>query len=84
MPMKIVITGTSGRIGRAIHFNLCQDHEVAGVDRSVSSVTGHLGEIDDYGLLCKAFRSAAVVFYCKLLITKQMSASGSARRVKIF
>ena len=34
--------------------------------------------------ICKALRDAAEVFYCKSLITQQMGASGSARRVKIF
>jgi len=35
--MKIAVTGTAGRIGRAIHFALCQEHEVVGIDRAVSS-----------------------------------------------
>ena len=34
--------------------------------------------------ICKALRGAAVVFYCKSLITQQMGASGNARRVKNF
>jgi hypothetical protein len=34
--------------------------------------------------ICTAFRGAVVVFYYKPLITKQMNASGSAQRVKIF
>ena len=56
--MKVAVTGTSGRIGRAIHFALCREHEVVGIDRSVSSVTTQLGEIDDYKLLTKAFKGA--------------------------
>jgi nucleoside-diphosphate-sugar epimerase len=59
--MKIAVTGTSGRIGRAIHFALCQEHDVVGIDRSVSSVTTHLGEIDNYQLLTKAFKGADAV-----------------------
>ena len=35
-------------------------------------------------LICKALRGAAVVFYCKPMITQQMGSSSSARRVKIF
>lgn len=65
--MKIAITGTSGRIGRAIHFSLCQDNEVSGIDRSVSSVTTHLGDIDDYGLLSRAFRGADAVVHTAAL-----------------
>ena len=34
--------------------------------------------------ICTALRGTAVVFYRKPLITQQMGASGSARRVKIF
>ena len=65
--MKIAITGSSGRIGRAIHFNLCQDHEVVGIDRSVSSVTTHLGDIGDYRLLCEAFTGANAVIHVAAL-----------------
>lgn len=65
--MKIAITGTSGRIGRAIHFALCQEHEVVGIDRAVSPVTTHLGEIDNYELLIKAFKGAKAVVHTAAL-----------------
>ena len=65
--MKIAITGTSGRIGRAIHFALCRDHDVVGIDRTVSSVTSHLGDISDSGFLVKAFRGAEVVVHTAAL-----------------
>jgi UDP-glucose 4-epimerase len=65
--MKIAVTGTSGRIGRAIHFALCREHEVVGIDRSVSSVTTHLGEIDNYKLLTKAFKGAEAVVHTAAL-----------------
>ena len=65
--MKIAVTGTSGRIGRAIHFTLCKEHEVVGVDRAVSSATTHLGEIDDYELLIKAFKGTEVVVHTAAL-----------------
>jgi len=65
--MKIAVTGTSGHIGRAIHFALCREHEVVGIDRSVSSVTTHLGEIDDYKLLTNAFKGAEAVVHTAAL-----------------
>ena len=65
--MKIAITGTSGRIGRAIHFSLCQNNEITGIDRSVSSITTHLGEIDDDALLSKAFRGVDAVIHTAAL-----------------
>lgn len=65
--MKIAVTGTSGRIGRAIHFALCREHEVVGIDRAVSSVTTHLGEVDDYNLLARAFKGAKAVVHTAAL-----------------
>ena len=65
--MKIAVTGTAGRIGRAIHFALCSDHEVVGIDRSVSSVTTHLGDINDYDLLVRAFDGAQAVVHTAAL-----------------
>lgn len=65
--MKIAVTGTSGRIGRAIHFALCQEHDVVGFDRSVSPVTTHLGEIDNYKLLTKAFKGVDAVVHVAAL-----------------
>lgn len=65
--MKIALTGTSGRIGRAIHFSLSQEHETAGVDRSVASVTTHLCDISDYNSLLKAFKGAGAVVHTAAL-----------------
>lgn len=65
--MKIVVTGSSGRIGRAIHFNLCQDHEVIGVDRSPSSAASLVGDICDYDLLAGSFEGADAVIHVAAL-----------------
>jgi nucleoside-diphosphate-sugar epimerase len=65
--MKIAITGTSGRVGRAIHFSLCQTNRLAGVDRSVSSVTTHLGDIGDFSLLSSAFCGVDAVVHTAAL-----------------
>jgi len=65
--MKIAVTGTSGRVGRAIHFSLCQEHEVVGLDRSVSSVTSCLGEVDNYKLLTRVFKGADAVVHVAAL-----------------
>jgi UDP-glucose 4-epimerase len=65
--MKIAVTGTSGRIGRAIHFTLCKEHEVVGIDRAVSSATTCLGDINDYKLLTKAFSGAQAVVHTAAL-----------------
>jgi nucleoside-diphosphate-sugar epimerase len=65
--MKIAITGTSGRIGRAIHFSLCQSNRITGIDRSAASVTTHLGDIDNYALLIKAFKGVDAVVHTAAL-----------------
>jgi len=65
--MKIAVTGTSGRVGRAIHFALCRQHDVVGFDRSVSSVTTHLGEINNYKRLTEAFKGADAVVHVAAL-----------------
>ncbi|MBT8063982.1 MAG: NAD(P)-dependent oxidoreductase [Gammaproteobacteria bacterium] len=65
--MRIAITGSSGRIGRAIHFALCRDHEVVGIDRAVASVTTRLGDIGDYPFLRKAFEGCGAVVHTAAL-----------------
>jgi len=65
--MKIAVTGTTGRIGRAIHFSLCVEHEVVGIDRAVSSATSHLGDIDDHKFLSRAFRGVDAVVHTAAL-----------------
>jgi len=65
--MKVAITGISGRVGRSIHFSLCRNNKIAGVDRSVSSITTHVGDIDDYALLCKVFRGVDAVVHTAAL-----------------
>lgn len=65
--MKIVVTGTAGRIGRAIHFNLCTDHEIVGIDRAPSSATTHIGDINDHDFLVRAFEGADSVIHTAAL-----------------
>jgi nucleoside-diphosphate-sugar epimerase len=65
--MKIAITGISGRIGRAIHFSLCRNNKITGIDRSASSITTHVGDIDDHGLLSNAFEGADAVVHAAAL-----------------
>lgn len=65
--MKIAITGTAGRIGRAIHFNLCQDHEVVGIDQAPSSVTTRIGDINDYEFLVTALTGVDAVIHTAAL-----------------
>ena len=54
---KVLITGSSGRIGRALHWKLCQKHNAEGIDLSPSSATSIIGDICDYEMLLKSFES---------------------------
>lgn len=65
--MRIALTGSSGRIGRAIHFTLCQEHDVIGIDRSVSSVTTDLGDINDFRFLIETFTGADAIVHTAAL-----------------
>lgn len=64
---KIVITGSSGRIGRALHWKLCQDYCVNGIDTSPSSATSKIVDIRDYNQLLRSFEGVDTVFHSAAL-----------------
>lgn len=49
--MKIILTGSSGRIGRAIFGSLANEHEVIGVDTRLFSTTHIIGDCTDEALI---------------------------------
>ncbi len=65
--MKILITGTAGRVGRAIYINLMKKHEVVGIDRTPCSTTDYVGDIRDTTLLAKALEGVEVVIHTAAL-----------------
>ena len=65
--MKIVVTGTSGRIGRAIHFHLSKSHDVIGIDRSPASATTIISDINNLNTLEKALDGADAVIHTAAL-----------------
>jgi UDP-glucose 4-epimerase len=64
---KIVITGSSGRIGRALHWKLCQNSAVNGIDISPSSSTSNIVDIRDYDQLLRSFEGVDTVFHSAAL-----------------
>jgi UDP-glucose 4-epimerase len=64
---RIVITGSSGRIGRALHWRFCQDHSVTGIDLSPSSATSRIADIRDYDQLLRSFEGADIIFHTAAL-----------------
>lgn len=65
--MRIVLTGSSGRIGRTIFSSLCGQHEVIGIDRSPFSTTHVVGDFADEVLLRPLLRNADAVIHTAAL-----------------
>ena len=64
---RFAITGSSGRIGRAIHRALLGDHDVVGLDRSPCSTTSMIGDLCDEDLLKRAFEGCEAVYHTAAL-----------------
>lgn len=65
--MKVVVTGSAGRIGRAIHIRLSPAHEVTGIDTTPSSTSEVVGDFTDPALLARALADADVVVHTAAL-----------------
>lgn len=65
--MRILVTGSSGRVGRAIYVRLSRDHEVIGLDRSPSSTSDFVGDISDPAVLEKALHRVDAVIHSAAL-----------------
>ncbi|NTJ64394.1 NAD(P)-dependent oxidoreductase [Agrobacterium rhizogenes] len=65
--MRIVLTGSSGRLGRAIFNALAPGHTVIGIDRSPFSTTHLVGDFTDATLLRQALTDADAVIHCAAL-----------------
>lgn len=65
--MKIVVTGSSGRIGRAIFAALMPDHDVVGIDRIPFATTRLIGDFATPSLLKKAMQGADIVIHTAAL-----------------
>lgn len=61
--MKIILTGSSGRIGRAIFGALWTAHEVIGIDRNAFSTTQVIGDCADAEILNPVLYGADVVIH---------------------
>ncbi|WP_448116915.1 NAD-dependent epimerase/dehydratase family protein [Mesorhizobium amorphae] len=62
-----MLTGSSGRVGRAIFSALSAHHEVVGIDRVPFSSTHIVGDFADEELLLSALRGADAVFHAAAL-----------------
>lgn len=61
--MRILLTGASGRVGRAIYGALAGSHEVIGVDARVFSTTQIVGDCGDSGVMKPALEGVDAVIH---------------------
>ncbi|MEM1195934.1 MAG: NAD(P)-dependent oxidoreductase [Pseudomonadota bacterium] len=61
--MKIILTGSSGRLGRAIYGALVGESEVVGLDRHPFATTRVLGDVADEGILNPLLYGADAVIH---------------------
>lgn len=66
-PLKVLVTGASGRIGRAIFARLARTHRVSGLDRVPSSTAEFVGDIGARDLLERALDGMHAVVHTAAL-----------------
>ncbi|UYB54059.1 NAD(P)-dependent oxidoreductase [Xanthomonas sp. AM6] len=77
--MNIVVTGSSGRIGRAIHIRLSRQYRVAGFDSAPSSTSAWVGDLADAALLARAMQGADAVVHTAALHAPHVPHVAAAR-----
>jgi UDP-glucose 4-epimerase len=61
--VRVLVTGSSGRLGSAVAAALATRHEVVGLDRLPGPATHHLGGVEDRALLARALRGVEAVVH---------------------
>lgn len=72
-PMKILITGTSGRIGSAIASSLKKQHEVIGLDNLAGSYTSSLIDIRDREKIIQCVKGVDAVIHCAAYLPQHLT-----------
>ena len=70
--MKVLVTGASGRIGRAVMIRLARQHQVLGLDRAPSSTAHWVGDLADADLLRRALHGVDAVVHAAALHAPQV------------
>lgn len=65
--MKILVTGSAGRVGRAVYARLLREHEVVGFDRTPASTVDFAGDLGEHFLLRRAMRDVDAVVHAAAL-----------------
>jgi nucleoside-diphosphate-sugar epimerase len=70
--MKVLVTGASGRVGRAVVVRLAVNHQVQGLDQSPSSTAHWVGDLGDRALLARALQGVDAVVHTAALHAPQL------------
>jgi nucleoside-diphosphate-sugar epimerase len=70
--MKILVTGSTGRVGRAIYVRLCAEHELIGFDVAPSSTADVVASIHDEDAVAAALRGVDTVIHAAALHAPQV------------
>ncbi|MAD89252.1 MAG: epimerase, partial [Pseudoalteromonas sp.] len=65
--MKVLVTGSSGRVGRAIYIKLMRTHQVVGLDKTPCSTADYIGDIRDKTLIQQALKGVDVIIHTAAL-----------------
>lgn len=65
--MRILVTGSAGRVGRAIYIKLMRTHDVVGIDKTPCSTAGYIGDIRDSALIDGVLENIDVIVHTAAL-----------------
>lgn len=65
--MRVLVTGSAGRVGRAIYIKLMKTHDVVGIDRTPCSTADYVGDIRDTDLITQALNDVDTVIHTAAL-----------------
>lgn len=81
--MKVLVTGTAGRVGGAIHRRLAREHAVVGLDRLPASTVDLVGDVGDAVLLRRALRGVEAVVHTAALHAPNVGSHPDAEFLRI-
>jgi len=76
---KILLTGSSGRVGQAIAEALCDRYEIAGLDLAPGRFTTHPGSVTNPDLVARALQGATAVIHTASLHAPHVGVESEAR-----
>ncbi|RYU68706.1 NAD(P)-dependent oxidoreductase [Aliivibrio finisterrensis] len=65
--MRILVTGSSGRVGRAIYIKLMRTHDVVGIDKTPCSTADYVGDIRDSAMMDGVLENIDVIIHTAAL-----------------